>query len=458
MGLTLALTVIVTPEPMQVVYVGDSIDAYVEWTSPAPNFNGYSVIIRWGDGTTDTALLPTMVSPATSPLHTYTAVGTYILEAWVIDLDTGETGHDQIPVTVNPLPTGTVQLLVWPEPNAQSKGYTVPAMSEFPYTYAAGTVVSVSATAYSGYKFDYWIIDNLTTDPSNPLTVVMDRDHRVQPRFSETGVPPTRYTLIIAGAVGGTTDPSDGSYNYVGNSTLTVVATPNSGYKFDYWLLDGGNAGSNSTITVIFDANHTLTPMFSPISGAQYVLAISSAVGGGTSPAAGNYPVTAGSTVRVSAVASQHYTFDKWLLDNVEVTTPYLGIIDVLMNSHHTLTPVFKGVEYTLTISSATGGYTTPAAGNYLAPAASTIRVTAASYPKYEFDKWLLDGASRSDPEYIDILMDNNHTVTPVFKSTVVPPPPPPPTPSELDPRVIAVTLAIGVTTAGIVAYAVKKK
>jgi len=69
------------------------------------------------------------------------------------------------------------------------------------------------------------------------------------------------FKLIITTTTGGTTNPQPGTYIHPAGAIVNVTAFPNTGYSFDYWLLDG-NVRTENPITVIMDANHTLEAHF----------------------------------------------------------------------------------------------------------------------------------------------------------------------------------------------------
>lgn len=72
--------------------------------------------------------------------------------------------------------------------------------------------------------------------------------------------------LSIFATFGGTTNPRPGNYWYNFNETVTVRASPNSGYSFNSWSLDGETKYENP-ITVTMDSDHTLTARFKRKSG-----------------------------------------------------------------------------------------------------------------------------------------------------------------------------------------------
>jgi len=71
----------------------------------------------------------------------------------------------------------------------------------------------------------------------------------------------TAYALTISATAGGTTNPAPGTYTYPADSQVQVAAIPSSGYRFDYWLLDG-NVVLDNPVTVSMDADHTLKAFF----------------------------------------------------------------------------------------------------------------------------------------------------------------------------------------------------
>jgi len=94
-------------------------------------------------------------------------------------------------------------------------------------------------------------------------------------------------------------------------------------------------------------------------------------------------------------IRSKEYAYNRPLLE-VDYTPPAVG--------------------YTLTIYAMTGGTTDPAPGSYSYPAGSIARVTAYPASGYRFDRWYLDGVTRTENP-IDVLMDQDHTLRPIFET-----------------------------------------
>ncbi|MGQ9545353.1 MAG: InlB B-repeat-containing protein, partial [Candidatus Bathycorpusculaceae bacterium] len=198
------------------------------------------------------------------------------------------------------------------------------------YTYPAGTVVQVTAIPEAGYRFDYWVLDGSPAGSSNPISITMDADHTLQAVFAET------HTLVISVSEGGTTNPAPGTYTYDVPTYVTVTAIPNANYRFDHWLYDDVNIGSENPVTVYVGSSHTLHAVFVLIT---YTLKIETTTGGTTNPAPGTYTYNAGSVVSVTAIPSSGYVFDHWELNgsNVGSANPYA----VTMNNNYVLKAFF---------------------------------------------------------------------------------------------------------------------
>jgi hypothetical protein len=152
-------------------------------------------------------------------------------------------------VSMNPVKaqgTATVNVLV------SLGGSTTPSGTS---TYADGTVVTLNATPGSAYTFAYWEISsssgvNLTTDNPTTFMVSDSLTYTVQPVFQPINEPvfvpavPSAPTssiavVIVLASVGGTTSPGAGTYELSNATSLTLTATPLSGWVFDNWVIGG---------------------------------------------------------------------------------------------------------------------------------------------------------------------------------------------------------------------------
>jgi len=141
----------------------------------------------------------------------------------------------------------------------------------------------------------------------------------------------SQYSLTISAGTGGTTDPAAGIYTYNSGASVSVKATPNSGYEFSGW--SGDASGTTNPITITMDSDKSIIANFIR----QYKLTISSGTGGTTDPAPGTYTYDSGASVSVKANPSSGYQFSGWSGDASGTTNP----ISITVNADKSITASF---------------------------------------------------------------------------------------------------------------------
>jgi uncharacterized repeat protein (TIGR02543 family) len=138
----------------------------------------------------------------------------------------------------------------------------------------------------------------------------------------------------------GYVSPSGSNILYYYGQTVTLQAFTYTGYVFDGWYLNGVYQGKLSTITITMTQDYNLYAVFSKRT-AILSLASNPTNGGTTTPDAGVWNYSLGSTATVKAYPVGGNTFDGWYLDGV-----YQGLgttITVTMDSDHQLSAFFSG-------------------------------------------------------------------------------------------------------------------
>jgi hypothetical protein len=268
------------------------------------------------------------------------------------------------------------------------------------YSYSAGTVITVNATPYANYLFDHWVLDGVS-HTSNPINVTMNTDHSLQAFFTPS------YNLTINATAGGTTNPTPGTYVYSSGTVINVTASPDTGYLFEYWVLDGVSHTSNP-INVTMNTDHSLQAFFTP----SYNLTINATAGGTTNPTPGTYVYSSGTVINVTASPDTGYHLYYWELDSKNVGAP--NPINITMNTNHQLKAVFVLLQYTITINATTGGTTSPS-GTCIYPYGYVVNVTASPDTGYYLYYWELDSKNVGAPNPINITMNTNHQLMAVF-------------------------------------------
>jgi hypothetical protein len=124
--------------------------------------------------------------------------------------------------------------------------------------YLAGASITLTATPKVGYQFDHWIIDG--------VRYIVDTVNTSMPAHnsSATAYFVTSSNLFLRVSVnnssyGGFTQSPLGPY--AAGDRVTLTAIPRTGYKFDYWLVNGQKITSATTVLVI-KANGTAEAFF----------------------------------------------------------------------------------------------------------------------------------------------------------------------------------------------------
>jgi len=192
-------------------------------------------------------------------------------------------------------------------------GTTDPAPGD--YVYPNQTKFEIKAIPDDGYRFAYWSIsgeylpghnlppvfippgeetfipslqqeainvqyDSLITT-QNPLDVVHGYGYTFQYQavFVRTEPVTTAVggSVVVLDSVGGSTSPQPGTYTYSTDAIVTLTATPDADFEFDYWVISGGPLPGHGTIEndVISDNplethavsgySYNYQPVFSPV-------------------------------------------------------------------------------------------------------------------------------------------------------------------------------------------------
>ena len=281
-------------------------------------------------------------------------------------------------------------------------------------SYTAGTQVTLTAVANSGYVFSSWSGDLSGTQ--NPATITMDSNKVVTANFTLSGGGGTTYTLSVNVSPTGSgvvyLDPSGGVYTAGTQVTLTAVA--NSGYVFSSW--SGDLSGTQNPATITMDSNKVVTANFtlSGGGGTTYTLSVNvSPTGSGVvylDPSGGVY--TAGTQVTLTAVANSGYVFSSWSGDLSGTQNP----ATITMDSNKLVTANFtQQQQYSLNIVINPQGSgvvsINPFKGSYTA--GEQVQLTAMANNGYVFSSWSGDLSGTQNPT--TITMDTNKTIVANF-------------------------------------------
>ena len=288
--------------------------------------------------------------------------------------------------------------------------------------YSQGAVVTLTATANSGYAFSSWGGD--ASGMVTSVDITMSADKTATANFA-----PNCFTLTTNSnpVEGGTVDASPAP-NCVGDpsrysvgTVVSLTATPNTGFSFSSWSGDAGGSINPATVTMSTDRSvaasfvqscFTLTINANPVEGGT--------VDANPAPNCVGDPsrYSVGTLVTLTVSTNAGYNFSNWSGD-ASGTTPS---VDVSISADKSVTANFSQVCYTLIASAnpLAGGTVdaNPAPncnGTQYTPG-TTVSLTANANTGYAFASWSGDASGLTSP--VDVTMAADKTVTANFDPT----------------------------------------
>ena len=172
--------------------------------------------------------------------------------------------------------------------------------------YYENTSCTLTATANAHYEFSRWTKNGSQVSTANPYTFTVNNDGAYVAQFTAL----TAHTVTCSAVQNG--NISANPTTAYKNETVTLSATPASGYYFGSWTVKDAN---NNNITVdsnnqftMPDSNVTVSAAFVP----GYNVTLASVEHGTISATPTGGP--AGTEITLTATASTGYTFESWLV------------------------------------------------------------------------------------------------------------------------------------------------
>lgn len=141
-------------------------------------------------------------------------------------------------------------------------GTITPATGE--HTYNAGATIELTAIPDQGWQFEKWVINgNTVNSPSTQITI--NSNTTAAATFTKI-----TYTLTVSHVGNGTVTPTDGETTHDADATVTLTATPDQGWQFEKWEINGNTVNSAST-QITINSNTTAKATFTIINGVNSV-------------------------------------------------------------------------------------------------------------------------------------------------------------------------------------------
>ncbi len=288
--------------------------------------------------------------------------------------------------------------------------------------YGGEVTLKAAPDTANNYSFTNWQISGSYTISSGSLT---STSITIAPTSAITAVAnytqAATYTVTKSASTGGSASASVASV--VQGDSVTLSATPSTGYTFSGWTISGnytavsGSATSKS-FTIMPSSDITVKANFT---GNQSTVKFSASTGGSvtnTSAATITYPNSASST----ATASTGYKFSSWIISGGTLGTDYeitsgstsstsISIRPITAGKTITATASFTGITATVKFSAGTGGSVTNSGSNSVTyPATKASTATAST--GYTFSGWTVSGGTQNTDYKITAGGETNASIT----------------------------------------------
>jgi hypothetical protein len=125
-------------------------------------------------------------------------------------------------------------------------------------SYPVGSQVTLTATADTGWGFKEWQGD-VPAGSTNPvLTLTMDSDKTVKAVFEQKA----EFSLVVNTLGKGSVSVTPDQASYPDGSTVTLKATPDSGWSFKEWQGDVPAGSTNPTLELTMNSDKTILAVF----------------------------------------------------------------------------------------------------------------------------------------------------------------------------------------------------
>ena len=261
--------------------------------------------------------------------------------------------------------------------------------------FATGSSVTVTATANSGYTFTNWTANGAVQSTSPSYTFTLVTNLNLVANF--TAIPTTN--TVVAQANPANAGSVSGGGAFVTGSSVTVMATANSGFTFANWTANGTVQSTSPSYTFTLATNLNLVANFTAIPTTNTVVAQANPTSAGSVSGGGAF--VTGSSVTVTATANSGFTFTNWTAKNGTTQSASPSYTFTLATNLN-LTANFTANPTTNTVAvQANPALAGSVSGGGSFVTGSAVTVTASANSGYTFTNWTANGTVQSaSPTY----------------------------------------------------------
>ena len=363
------------------------------------------------------------ISPSTAQTVTYgssltltaTPNSGYTVNAWSVDgvsVQTGGTtytlsniiGSHTVSVTFKTASTFTVT------PSVGANGTLSPNTAQ---SVTSGSSLAFSATPNTGYAMGVWSVDGTTVQTGGRTYTLSNitANHTVAVTF----IVFTPKITPSAGANGKISPSTAQTVTY--GSSLTLTATPNSGYTVNAWSVDGVSVQTGGTTYTLSNiiGSHSVSVTFKTAS--TFTVTPSVGANGTLSPNTAQ-SVTSGSSLAFTATPNTGYAMGVWSVDGTTVQTGGRTYTLSNITANHTVAVTFIVFTPKITPSAGANGSISPSTAQTVTYG-SSLTLTATPNSGYTVNAWSVDGVSvqTGGTTYTLSNIVGSHSVSVTFKT-----------------------------------------
>jgi len=269
---------------------------------------------------------------------------------------------------------------------------------------------TITADTANGYRIQDVLVDGISQGGiSNYTFSNIQANHTIQASFTLN-----TYTLIVSPSANGTVNVSPDQASYSHGTVVTLTAVPNDGYSFSNWT--GDLSGGQNPISVIMDADKTLSASFSLVPPVVHTITATAGANGTISPE-GTITVNDGDDALFIFTSNEGYHVENVLVDGVSVGALSSHTISNV-TSDHSIHADFAINTYTLTITPPQNGSVEVSLEQTAYDHGTALTITATPDAGYEFSDWTGDLIGNPNPA--SLVMDGNKTIGAAF--ALIPP------------------------------------
>jgi hypothetical protein len=219
------------------------------------------------------------------------------------------------------------------------------------------------------------------------------------------------YVLTTKVSGTGTVSPS-GANTYSAGTSVSITATPGTGYIFSNFSSNGVVVSSSNPYTLTMNASKTITANFSI---RQHTITTSTSTGGSvTASSTVNY----GTSVSITATPSKGYKFVNFTSGSVVLGTS--NPISITVVSDTSVKANFEPIQYTLTTQTGSGLGTISPLGSYSYTYGSSVTLTATPGTDYRFLNFASKGITLSTTSPYTFTIESDTVITANFTSSAI--------------------------------------